>query len=1056
MAFPRHVCPVAISLGLLAAAPALRGDSPALELTRGPTADAVTLSGAGSPAGSHRVEHSIGLDEWWPVFATRDVQTWSWQWDDVAESPVSFFRLIDATPPAITAHSSWKSEITLPFDPFLSEPIPGSGEQLDPVEVRWLKFAMIIDGLPEVYFQSSGDYPFHFNFATERLAPFLAMDLDTFNGVSLFRNGQQVVLGAVLWAPGRNELGIQFVGQDEFPREMLSFLYQTVDARITKPDGCVGYYMPTYEQNLAAERDRVYLAGHGIEVSSPERWIGGSVCYAEGWALGRLVYVAAGDIETAYANGTLLPADILLTDGVPAEIPFVAGIVTFEPTTPNSHVAILAQSYGVPFVYLRDPAEQARVLDLAGHDVVVRTGGNVCAVDVFDAEGLDATYRSEIVALKEPLPVGITPIATYGSITMPGLSAAVPEDIGFIGGKAANFGFLRREIPANSPEAIAFTFDLWNAYLDQTVTGGNSLRTEIANRLAGLGWPTDIGALDSTLRGIRDLIKDDADFTAAQKAAIISALSGFDPNRKIRFRSSTNVEDSGVFVGAGLYDSFSGCIVDDTDGDDLGPSHCDPDQPKERGVFRAMRKVYASFYNLNAVVERLRHGIDEFQVGMAILVHHSFPDEIEAANGVATSRFPGGNFLNTTMVSQVGAESVTNPSGGSLPEIVELGGYRPSPNSASLFHKQRSNRLLLGIDTVMTWEDDYQDFGDMYFALADAYKTHFPAIGAFTLEFEYKKLTDDSLVIKQLREVPEAEGRPAPGIALINRPTDLKVDQGESGTVFGNHRLKSLWQIESDSRWIDPSNPGATMITVAELEHAPQGAIVMRTGSPSAWPGATYDTLELHGNTYARDRWQWPSDGGATTYELRIEMPYGTGYLSDPVHTSGDFRIEFWANYETALPGIDWQGNTTVSAEFALLVPGSVDDPLPAGSILKVRNSSNGKGLEINTSFYWPANPTGPTAGYTAPLQQWVGTTISGLTTLPVSLSGYFSQTYRPGHHNFTEEFLFEPGLDPAVPAATLSELQAQDIRMIYLEVSEFSTDVIIKAVGFDGVIRDL
>ena len=49
--------------------------------------------------------------------------------------------------------------------------------------------------------------------------------------------------------------------------------------------------MPTYEQAEAAQEEQPYLVAHGIEVSSPERWIGGSVCYAEGWALGRLVFV---------------------------------------------------------------------------------------------------------------------------------------------------------------------------------------------------------------------------------------------------------------------------------------------------------------------------------------------------------------------------------------------------------------------------------------------------------------------------------------------------------------------------------------------------------------------------------------------------------------------------------------------------------------------------------------------------------------------------------------------------------------------------------------------
>ena len=95
----------------------------------------------------------------------------------------------------------------------------------------------------------------------------------------------------------------------------------------------------------------------------------------------------------------------------------------------------------------------------------------------------------------------------------------------------------------------------------------------------------------------------------------------------LRFRSSSNAEDSQDLTGAGLYDSFSGCIADDTDGDNQGPSHGDPNEPEERGVLRAIEKVFASFYNENAWLERLRHGVPEQDTGMAVLVHQNFPDQ---------------------------------------------------------------------------------------------------------------------------------------------------------------------------------------------------------------------------------------------------------------------------------------------------------------------------------------------------------------------------------------------------------------------------------------------
>ena len=165
-------------------------------------------------------------------------------------------------------------------------------------------------------------------------------------------------------------------------------------------------------------------------------------------------------------------------------------------------------------------------------------------------------------------------------------------------------------MPDNSPEAIAFTFDLWERLWTGPM-GDKTFKEEISSRLEPFStWPTDIAGLDKALSDVRNIIRKASDFSVEQKSAILNELSQFSPTKKLRFRSSTNVEDTRYFVGAGLYDSFSGCILDDTDGDDVGPSHCDPDEPNERGVFRAIRKVYASFYNLNAYLERLRHGVN--------------------------------------------------------------------------------------------------------------------------------------------------------------------------------------------------------------------------------------------------------------------------------------------------------------------------------------------------------------------------------------------------------------------------------------------------------------
>ena len=60
-------------------------------------------------------------------------------------------------------------------------------------------------------------------------------------------------------------------------------------------------------------------------------------------------------------------------------------------------------------------------------------------------------------------------------------------------------------------------------------------------------------------------------------------------------------------------------------------------------------------------------------------------------------------------------------------------------------------------------------------------------------------------------------------------------------------------------------------------------------------------------------------------------------------------------------------------------------------------------------------------------------TVITGLTSTPITLTNSFAQSYGPGHHNFTEDFIFEPGLDPSVTPAQKAELNAKNIRLIHV-----------------------
>ena len=109
---------------------------------------------------------------------------------------------------------------------------------------------------------------------------------------------------------------------------------------------------------------------------------------------------------------------------------------------------------------------------------------------------------------------------------------------------------------------------------------------------------------------------------AALRDEVVNAIHARWADGRVRFRSSSNVEDLAGFNGAGLYVSEG--VDNDTDAD------ADFDV--------AIRSVWSSLWNDRAFSEREYYGVDQSRVAMAVLVHPGFPSE--RANGaLPASRF---------------------------------------------------------------------------------------------------------------------------------------------------------------------------------------------------------------------------------------------------------------------------------------------------------------------------------------------------------------------------------------------------------------------------------
>jgi hypothetical protein len=621
----------------------------------------------------------------------------------------------------------------------------------------------------------------------------------------------------------------------------------------------------------------------------------------------------------------------------------------------------------------------------------------------------------------------IQPKARFGSYVAP-TDNLMPSDIRYFGGKAANFGLLRRTIPSNSPPAIAFSLDLWDDFMSQQLVSGRILRDEIALRLKPYTNGNDIAGLKSALNGIRDLIRRDAIFTSEQRQIITNALRVFDPTKKIRFRSSTNVEDAESFTGAGLYDSFSGCLLDDLDNDTAGPCLCEAEEANERGVFRAIQRVYSSFYNDNAVLARLRFRLDENQAGMGILVHHSTPDEIELANGVATvtrREYAGLRDYQTDLVTQLGPTSVANPDTAAQPEVI----MAYTANVTDFQIQQNSNLLPFG-QQVLSWPEYRQLVENLFIPVTDAWRALYTNKPIFALDFEYKKIDPGFLQVKQVREIPLGDLNASDNAFLLKETVQRETHQGIGREALSTHRAKTRWTFTTRNLRLTETNVAAGLFESISFERNADGRIEQFSGAPSTLPN--YHLWQT--NAAVHSSWTMDTGDGPATFELTFGLYSFQRRAIEPLfltlkdlpvaltitysHTNLT-RFEWWGEIEyggtdpTDLDPVRQRAPSDVQFTHQLLITNQVNTNL----IVKVNTSYWLDGPEIYTSY-----------------PRLVGnltTRIEGLTAEPINLTGFFSQSFEGEHIVNSERFVFEPRIEPGISSTVVGELEAQDIEQI-------------------------
>jgi hypothetical protein len=931
----------------------------------------------------------------------------------------------------VAPSKSWSETIAYPDDDFLSAQLA-----FDRPMPRWIKFVVFTGDPTRVYFQDTTALPTHLEFAST-LPPFDGFTQSELDQVTLDNSlEKQAILGAVIYSPrpwtgvpgplALREVGVQLVGHDPYTFHIARTVLDLVASKLTSSDGGATpdvFYFPTPHQAEVARADADLFDAVGHPVATAHRWDPNATCYTTGWAVGRLVHVPSDAVESAFRDGTLKHDDLLVTDRAPDVLPPVAGLIVRTPSSATSAAGILSKTRATPFILFANAHEHATLDALDGHLVALRAASNwesTCSVSLIDLEDhLTPGALDAVLSLKErtaPIVAASTGTLVVNASTLTRANRSTH------GGLAVNLGLLARALPAETPTALAVSFGLFDNHL-------TALRTTIDARLASHTWPfDDVDALLDDLAFVRDLVVT-TPLAAAELTAISTALqtAGLD-TAVLRVRPSTNFTDLDTFAGEGLHAEHLGCLADTTSGS--SPSVCSANHPAQ-SLATAIRLALAELWSFESFAYRRKHDMSDNAVKVGLVLQqtrstHDIEGRIEA--------FDANQNLRHVLTTQR-APWLSSPDAQTEVATANIYSFGTFMTPMAM-----SDLGELGV-FLMKWEDEYTAVSALVETVQAAWAAQFtprPVELATSLAFAR---TPDGVIVDHLSPVPPPTQDPdVTPYLLPGAPVTLCTFQGESGAILGNHRLKSRVTLTHtsgplDDDSVDLANTGfeGDPTTFAGYFHTPPTIDQWGTASPII------------------DGWTTGANASLITWQLDAALPLRRLPTEVPLVVLTDGWLALSATYANPVPEPgQWpDGTSTFDYTALVLCP---EETVLTPSHIPVHRHATADGMTVDVRFWWPPAPTGATAGYTAPLVKWDVTTITGLTSTPIELRGYWSQTYRPGHHNFSEDFVFEPRLEEGIDPTLITELNQQDIAALLVTYGFES--LIVDAIGLNGKIR--
>lgn len=435
----------------------------------------------------------------------------------------------------------------------------------------------------KVYYINSPRFRFHQDFVN---AMYLSLD----RGEEFFRNNyttdkRRFILGTVAFQTPIQKWTFECWEGDKIGAELIKLAYDRINATFFTP---VAYKPNSLDQEAKsagiAGMNRVLLS----DITQGQEYQPLNVSRG----VGRIHIIDHLDEHTEIGDN-----EILVLNEVPLSLPSVAGIILTKPSTPLSHVNLLAKGWGIPNAYIKNADKLFKQYDT--WFVEFETKLDNYTIKRADQQAIIDEQKRLAVFDKTMIPK-----SDLNATKLAGLREQRAKDVITYGAKSSNLGeLMNAKVPGFTvPDGFTVPFAYYDRFMKQ-----NHLDEVVYDLLDNQNFVHDPAFRRQKLLELQAKIQAGTVDQALQTELLDRIHRQF-PDRGLFLRSSTNSEDLPNFNGAGLYSTKANVRGD-------------------QQVIEALKYVWASLWNYRAYEARERSHIPHDKVYMAVLVQEGVNSE---------------------------------------------------------------------------------------------------------------------------------------------------------------------------------------------------------------------------------------------------------------------------------------------------------------------------------------------------------------------------------------------------------------------------------------------